>query len=130
MAAMRCSDKASHAATGSLVGAVGELACLRIIGDEIRDKGACTLTIAEIAARAGVSRTTVQNATRQATHEGLILVQERRQPGALNLPNKITIVSKEWRAWLVRGPRALGSKISTPRIRRFSLRPKSLVLSR
>jgi AraC-like DNA-binding protein len=102
---------------------VGELACLRIIGDECRGKGACMLTIAEIAARAGVSRTTVQNATRQATREGLILVQERRQPGALNLPNKITIVSKEWRAWLLRGPKQTGFKTFDPTDTNLSSRP-------
>src|SRR3954451_1593235 len=35
---------------------VAELAALRIVGDEVRGKGACAATIAEIAARAGCSR--------------------------------------------------------------------------
>jgi hypothetical protein len=92
----------------------GELACLRIIGDEIRAKGACILTIAAIAARAGVSRTTVQNALRQASRLGLVKIEVRRQPRAQNLPNRITIVSKEWLVWLKRGPRQTGFKNFDP----------------
>jgi hypothetical protein len=37
-----------------------------IVGDECRGHGCCTLHIDAIAARAGVHRTTVQNALREA----------------------------------------------------------------
>lgn len=82
----------------------GELAVLRIIGDEWREKGACVRTLAEIAARAGVSRTTTQNAIRQARAMGMLKVEERRVRGAKNLPNKITVCCDEWKTWLTRGP--------------------------
>lgn len=87
-----------------------ELAVLRIIGDEWRGEGAspgaCLKTLAEIAARAGVSRTTVQNAIRQARTMGMLKVEERRVMGAKNLPNKITVVCAEWKTWLRRGPKS------------------------
>jgi hypothetical protein len=44
----------------------GELAVLRIVADAVRDNGQCVKSIPEIAARAGVCRTTAQNAIRQA----------------------------------------------------------------
>lgn len=83
----------------------GELAVLRIIGDEWRGKGACVRSLAEIAARAGVSRTTTQNAIRQARAMGMLKVEERPVRGAKNLPNKITVVCDEWKSWLKRGPK-------------------------
>lgn len=82
-----------------------EQAVLRIVADECRSKGACTRSIAEIAARAGVSRTTVQNTMRQARTLGLVKIEERRITGAKNLPNRITIVCKEWKTWIERGPK-------------------------
>ena len=84
----------------------GELAVLRIIGDEWRGKGTCVRTLSEIAARAGVSRTTTQNAIRQARAIGMLKVEERPVRGAKNLPNKITVVSDEWKNWLRRGPKS------------------------
>lgn len=83
----------------------GELAVLRIIGDEWREKGACLKTLAEIAARAGVSRTTTQNAIRQARAMGMLKVEERPVRGAKNLPNKITVICDAWKTWLKRGPK-------------------------
>jgi hypothetical protein len=44
----------------------GEIAVMRIVGDECRAHGCRTLHIDAIAARAGVHRTTVQNALREA----------------------------------------------------------------
>ena len=83
----------------------GELAVLRIIGDEWREKGACLKTLAEIASRAGVSRTTTQNAIRQARAMGMLKVEERPVRGAKNLPNKIAVCCDEWKTWLKRGPK-------------------------
>jgi len=65
---------------------VAELACLRIVGDEVRAHGVCSLTIAEIAARAGVCRTSAQNALRAAARAGMMHVEERRQP-IMPVPN-------------------------------------------
>ena len=81
---------------------VGELAVLRIVGDEVRLNGHCDRTLGEIAARAGVSRTTVQNALRAAACMGLVTVEERRRQGQVNLPNVVRVVSREWMLWLTR----------------------------
>ena len=86
----------------------GEIAVMRIVGDECRVHGCCTLHIDAIAARAGVHRTTVQNALREAQgregRPGIITVQERRRRGQRSLTNIIRIVSREWLNWLHKGP--------------------------
>jgi hypothetical protein len=82
---------------------VGELAALRIVTDEVREKGHCDRTLGEIAARAGIGRTTAQNALRVAATLGLLTVQERRREGQKNLPNVVRIVSREWQLWIKRG---------------------------
>lgn len=78
----------------------GELAVLRIIGDEVRDHGASGLPVAAIAARAGVGRTTAQRAIKIAAAAGLLTVQERRRQGRVNLTNVVRIVSREWLDWM------------------------------
>jgi hypothetical protein len=83
----------------------GELAVLRIIGDEFRAKGVCDLYIDTIAARAGVCKCTVRNAVRAAGREGLLTVQHRPRPGRLSLSNLVRVISREWILWLSRGPR-------------------------
>jgi hypothetical protein len=45
---------------------------MRIVGDEVKRHGACSLYIDAIAAMAGMHRTTVQNALKQARRLGLI----------------------------------------------------------
>ncbi|PYE38831.1 hypothetical protein DFI02_13510 [Rhizobium sp. PP-F2F-G20b] len=82
-----------------------ELSVLKIVADEITMHGTCSRTIAEIAARAGVSRTSVLNALREAQTLGLVTVEERRREGQRNLPNVVRVVSAEWRIWLGRGGR-------------------------
>jgi hypothetical protein len=84
---------------------VGELAVLRIVGDEVRQHSRCDRTIAEIAARAGTCRAVVQNAIRTAARLGLLTVEERRREGQRNQPNIVRIVSKEWLAWIAKRPR-------------------------
>jgi hypothetical protein len=85
----------------------GEVAVLRVVGDQVKRHGACSLYIDAIAAMAGMHRTTVQNALRQARRLGLITVEERRPPGRRkSLTNIVRIVSEEWLTWLRRGPRA------------------------
>src|SRR5215204_5784968 len=73
---------------------VGELAVLRIVGDEVRASGLCGLCIDAIAARAGVCRRTAQNAIRQAARLGLLTIQERRREGQKNLPNILRVISR------------------------------------
>src|SRR3954471_18778416 len=85
---------------------VGELAVLRIVGDEVRQHGHCDRCVDELAARAGVCRSMVKNAIREAARLGLLTVEERRREGRRNLPNVIRIVSKEWITWLTRGGRS------------------------
>jgi hypothetical protein len=82
---------------------VGELSALRIIGDECREHGCCTLHIDAIAARAGVERSTVKNAVRLARRLGLLDMRERRRRGQRSLTNVIRVISAEWRLWLSRG---------------------------
>jgi hypothetical protein len=81
---------------------VGELAVLRIVGDEVREHGHCARTLGEISARAGVCRTVAKNAVRAAAAMGLLTVQERRREGQVNLPNVLRVVSREWLQWLER----------------------------
>jgi hypothetical protein len=109
----------------------GEVAVLRVVGDQVKRHGSCSLYIDAIAAMAGMHRTTVQNALRQARRLGLITVEERRPPGRRkSLNNIVRIVSEEWLTWLRKGPRAwaavLGSgsnkKLSTTHTSPFLLK--------
>ena len=68
----------------------------------MRQHGHCDRTLGEMAARAGVSRTTAKNAIRAAAAMGLVTVQERRRVGQNNLPNVVRVVSREWIQWLAR----------------------------
>ncbi len=88
-----------------------EMAVLRIVADEHRDRGGCARSVDEIAARAGVCRRTVQNALRHAARLELISIEERRPPGCRNLTNIVRVVSREWLAWLERVGKARGHGI-------------------
>jgi hypothetical protein len=79
---------------------VGELAVLRIVGDEFHSKGTCDRSLAEIAARAGVCRKLAQRAMRMAARDGLITVERRPRPGRKNLTNVVRIISQAWLTWL------------------------------
>jgi hypothetical protein len=104
-----------------------ELAVLRIIADAVRDNGQCLKSIPELAARAGVCRTTVQNAIRLAARQGLLTVQERRREGRKNAPNIVRIVSSEWLTWIKRGS---GFKKSAPTDTRLSFRVENSSVTR
>ncbi|GAN52314.1 hypothetical protein ME121_6445 [Methylobacterium sp. ME121] len=84
----------------------GQLAVLRIVGDEAARNGACGLCLDAIAARAGVCRRLAQAAIRLAEGDGLLTIQERRRQGRKNDPNVIRVISREWLAWLRRGGRS------------------------
>ena len=81
----------------------GELAVLSVIGRQCQRGGTCSLPIDAIAALAGVSRTSVQNALRQARRLGLLEVKERRRRGLRSLTNIVRVISKDWTAWLKLG---------------------------
>lgn len=80
----------------------GELAVMRIVADEFQARQVCVLCLDAIAARAGVSRTLAKNAIRQARRLGMVEVRERRRTGAKSLPNVVTVIDREWLAWLKR----------------------------
>lgn len=84
----------------------GQLAVLRIVGDEMARHGACGLCIDAIAARAGVCRRLAQAAIRLAEGDGLLTIQERRHQGRKSDPNVLRIISREWLQWLRRGGRS------------------------
>jgi hypothetical protein len=84
----------------------GERAVMCIIAGEIKHHGLCDLSIDEIAARAGVCRTTAQNAMHEARRLRHITVLERPRLGMKSLTNVVRICSKEWLAWVKRGPSA------------------------
>ena len=79
---------------------LAEQAVLGVIAAEVVRHGRCTLVIDHIAALAGVSRTTVKNALREAQGHGLVRIEERRLTAWRNAPNVVTITSAEWTAWL------------------------------
>ena len=91
----------------------GQLAVLRIVADEVTEKGVCGLCIDAIAARAGVCARLAQAAIRLAEGDGLLTVQERRHQGRRSDPNLIRIISREWQAWMRRA-RRIGCKTLHP----------------
>lgn len=92
----------------------GEIAALSVIAQENMRSGECCLPIAVIAARAGVSRTTVQNAVRECSRLGIASSRERRHRGRKSETNIVRIVSKEWTAWLAKRRQAIGSRNASP----------------
>lgn len=89
-----------------------ECSVLSIVGMECRRRGACELSVGAIAARAGVSRRTAQNALRAAERAGLILTAIRRQTAFRNNTNRIVVASADWLAWLKIGGSGGGRKFS------------------
>ena len=77
-----------------------ENAALAVIIREIAATGRCGLPIAAIAARAGVCASSARNAVREARARGLVHVEERRVARDRNLPNILTIVSRELALWM------------------------------
>lgn len=82
----------------------GEHAVLVVIAGEVKHHGLCDLAVDRIAAVAGVSRTTAQNAIREAKRLGHLSVESRPRKGQKNLTNLVRITSPEWKTWLKRGP--------------------------
>ena len=76
---------------------------LYVIALEVKRRGQCDLYTDQIAAFAGVGRSTCRNALRQAKRLGLIAVEERRLSRRYNDANRVTIISREWLVWLAHG---------------------------
>jgi hypothetical protein len=87
----------------------GMRAVLTVIAGEVKRQGRCCLPIDQVAALAGVCRTTVQSTLHEARRLGHVSIIERPRPGQKSLTNVVEIVSPEWHAWLKRGPRRIGS---------------------
>jgi hypothetical protein len=81
-----------------------ERAALTIIAREVKHHGICDLSVGQIAAEAGVSIRTMQNAVAEAVRQGHLCREERPLKGRKNLTNILRIVSLEWLAWIKRGP--------------------------
>jgi hypothetical protein len=92
---------------------MGEVATLAVIAAEVVKRGSCRLAIDHIAALAGVGRSTVKRAIRQAHTLGLIRIEERRLTAWRNDTNVITVVDPGWAAWLRLGRRG-GVQIGPP----------------
>ena len=79
---------------------LAEAAVLAVVSCEVVRRGDCRLCIDHIAAIAGVARSTVKNALRQARTLGLLTIEKRAQTAWRNLSNVVRVVSKEWQAWM------------------------------
>src|SRR5215207_7581254 len=79
---------------------MGEAAVLAVVAVEVRKHGRCTLHINTIEALAGVCRTTVKNALREAEALGFIRVMVRRLTAWRCDANVVTVLDPAWLAWL------------------------------
>src|SRR4051794_39845679 len=95
---------------------IAETAVLAVVAAEHRKHGRCTLVIEHLAALAGVGRTTVKNALREAQRQSLLRIEERRLSAWRNAPNIVTLTAPEWLSWLRVRTRGVGSKPQPPRI--------------
>lgn len=93
----------------------GEVAVLSVVACETMLHGRCQRTNGELADLAGVGRTTVLRALRQAVRLGLLDRQERRIAYDRNEPNILTVTDARWTTWLrLRRSRGVGAKARAP----------------
>jgi len=94
---------------------VSKLAVLAVIARAVVDRGFSSMSLPEIAARAGVGCTTARYAIREAVQMGLIAVTENRMNRRWHRPNTIRIVCRRWLDW-VKGHRAIRKRgrLETP----------------
>jgi hypothetical protein len=79
---------------------LAEQAVLALVAAETIRRKDCRLSIENMAAVAGVCRSTVKNAVREARRLGLLTLEERQITGFRNDTNVLRVVSAEWLAWL------------------------------
>ena len=92
----------------------GQRSVLTVVAMNQRN-GVCDLPIDQIAALAGVCRTTVQNTVSLARRFEHLVSTPRPRPGRKNLTNLLRIVSADWLKWIARGAvalRRIGSKLN------------------
>jgi hypothetical protein len=82
----------------------GQRAVLCVVGGEVKRHGVCDLPIDQIAALAGVCRTTAQTAMHEARLLGHVTITERPIFGRKSLTNIVCVCSPAWLGWLKRGP--------------------------
>ncbi len=95
---------------------VSKLAVLSVIARAVMDRGQSTMSLPEIAARAGVGCTTARYAIRDAAKMGLISVSENRVNGFWNRPNTIKIVCGRWLRWLKGRSASCAQKSTRPTV--------------
>ena len=79
---------------------LAEQAVLALVAAETVRRKDCRLSIENMAAVAGVCRSTVKNAIREARQLGFLTVEERQITGFRNDTNVLRITSPEWLAWI------------------------------
>jgi hypothetical protein len=89
---------------------LGERAVLYVIATEVSRRGRCDLYVDQIAAFAGVSRSTAKNAIREARKLGVIEVEPWKQAPDWNGPSRIRIVDKAWLTWLAHAAKKMTVK--------------------
>jgi hypothetical protein len=107
---------------------LAEQAALALIAAETARRGDCRLAIEHLAAVAGVSRSTVKNAIREARKLGLLTVEERRLTAFRNDTNVVRIVSPEWTAWLRLGRKGVTDRapLGHEVVKRHPITPKGV----
>jgi hypothetical protein len=104
---------------------VGEQAALAVIAQEVARHGACRLFIEKVAALAGVTRSTVKRAQKEAHALGMIGIAEQRRTAFRNDANVITILDPAWLAWLRLRRRGVGSRKEPARNTKIQTRSES-----
>lgn len=74
----------------------------KVISDEVRHHGHCTMTRAHMAKRAGIAVASVDKALRMYVEHGMITIERRPRPGQVSLPSVIRIASPTWLSLLGR----------------------------
>ena len=93
---------------------MAEVAVLAIVAAQVARHARCTLALDHIAALAGVSRSTVKTALREARNLGLVSIEHRPLRPFRHETNVVTITSPEWRSWISFRRSSQGVKSSTP----------------
>jgi hypothetical protein len=78
---------------------LAEQAVLAVVAVETVKRGDCRLYHDNIAALAGVSKSTVRVTLRRARDLGFVTIEERRSSAWRNLSSIVRIVAREWQAW-------------------------------
>ncbi|GEP11760.1 transcriptional regulator [Methylobacterium gnaphalii] len=79
---------------------LAEAAALAVVAAEINKRGDCRLSIEHVAALAGVARSSVKRALREARALGLVTIEERRLSRYRSETNVVRIIDRAWLSWL------------------------------